>query len=310
MKKTTTMQFLDNKQIDRQKWDDCIEKCSYGLVYARSFYLDNMCKGWKALAGEHYEWVFPISHKTRYAISYLYQPPFTQQLGAFAKDNVAVPIDSIMAFLKQHYRFWEINWNYSFTQNDLDKSIKKTALTNFVLDLSEGYESISANYHNDLIKNLKRSKRFELKYEATQDCDKCIGLFKHFYRNRLPHVKEDDYKNFRNVCNEAQRQNMIICRQVVNKGREALVTALLLTDGKRLYNLMNATSEAGRRSEANHFLIDSILKEFSGKNLVFDFEGSDVPGVKRFYQNFGPTNLPYFMIRYNQLPWPLHLFKK
>ena len=73
---------------------------------------------------------------------------------------------------------------------------------------------------------------------------------------------------------------------------------------------MNTTTPAGRKTEANHFLLDSIIKEFSDQPFVFDFEGSDLPGVKAFYQNFGPVNEGYLMVKYNNLPWPLSWLKK
>jgi hypothetical protein len=73
---------------------------------------------------------------------------------------------------------------------------------------------------------------------------------------------------------------------------------------------MNTTSEEGKKTEANHFLINAIIKEFAGTKMLLDFEGSDLPGVKAFYENFGVTNQPYYLLRYNALPFPLKLLKK
>jgi hypothetical protein len=72
---------------------------------------------------------------------------------------------------------------------------------------------------------------------------------------------------------------------------------------------MNTTTSEGRKVEANHYLVDSVIKEFAGTSLTFDFEGSDLPGVKSFYENFGAVNEPYFIVKYNNLPWPFYLFK-
>ncbi len=89
-----------------------------------------------------------------------------------------------------------------------------------------------------------------------------------------------------------------------------MATSLLLRDEKRLYNMMNTTTLAGRKKESNHFLLNAIIEEFSGQDLVFDFEGSDLPGVKSFYESFGPINQPYYKIKYNQLPSLVRLLKK
>lgn len=310
MQKNSDIHLLHNNEIDKQQWDECIGTSPNRLIYAKSFYLDNICPQWKALTGENYEWVFPVTHNTKFGISYLYQPPFTQQLGVFSKPDVIVPFKEIIQWLKNHYRFWEINWNYSTNSECIHAPVHITAATNFILDLSKSYESIAANYHKDLIKNIKRSKHFELRYHHTYDYNKGIELFKKYYANRLTNIKGDDYKSLSNICGFALEKDMFIGREAVSRDNELMATALLLSDGKRLYNLMNTTTEAGRRAEANHFLLDSIIKEFSCSELLFDFEGSDLTGVKSFYKNFGAENQPYYLVKYNDLPWPVRLFKK
>lgn len=310
MQTSPAIQFLKNKEIDKVRWDECVKGAANGLIYARTFYLDNIAAEWSALAGENYEWVLPLTNKKKYGISYLYQPPFTQQLGFFSKPGITVPYKEIINYLQKHYGFCEINWNYATSPLLTILPLLIETASNFILDLSIGYENIAANYHTDLIKNLKRNKRFQHVYRATNDYNKSIQLYREYYGKRIPHVKESDYKNFSEICSYAIQNNMIICREAVNEQGTLMAAALLLFDGKRLYNLMNTTTEAGRRTEANHFLINAIVEEFSGKEIVLDFEGSDLPGVKSFYENFGAVNQPYFRLKYNHLAWPLKLFKK
>ena len=98
-----------------------IETSPNGLIYAKSFYLDNICAGWNALTGENYEWVLPLTDKKKFGISYLYQPPFTQQLGVFAKRKVFLFLSGkILHWLKQQYRFWKINWKIYENKPEFD----------------------------------------------------------------------------------------------------------------------------------------------------------------------------------------------
>ena len=66
----------------------------------------------------------------------------------------------------------------------------------------------------------------------------------------------------------------------------------------------------GRQKAAGHFLLDNLFREWAGHPLLLDFEGSELPGVSFFYSNFGGHDQPYYFYRYNDLPWPLRLFKK
>ena len=310
MHRSGIIQYLKNKDIDKALWNDCVKQSANRLIYGRAFYLDYMANGWDALIGENYSWVFPITHKRKYRITYLSQPPLSQQLGVFAKPNVIIPYAAIMEWLKQRYRFWEINLNYSTDIALITSPVKITAATNFILNLSDAYETIASKYQKDLIKNIKRSRKFGLTYQVTNNYKKGIELFIKHYAQRLGNIKSNDYKNFGNICGERLQKNKLIGRQVVNSRNELMSIALIFVDGNRLYNLMNVTTKAGRQAEANHFLFDSIIKEYSGKDLIFDFEGSDVPGIKSFYKNFGAKNQPFFLIQYNNLPWPFHHFKE
>lgn len=310
MQSKTYLHILNNNEIDKSRWDECIANSPAGLIYARSFYLDNICENWSALTAENYEWVLPLTWRKKYGITYLYQPSFCQQLGVFAKPGIVVPYQKILNSLQQHYMFWEINWNCYFKYKIESKYAEMKKGTDFLLNLHQPYETIFKNYHRDLQKNLKQNFKYRLSYNQTTDFENCIALYKKFYGKRMPHVKDQDYKNLKNICILEQEKNMLVCRQATNETNEMLAAALILFDGKRLYNLVNITTPEGRKAAANHFLLDGVIKEFSGQNLSLDFEGSDLPGVKTFYENFGGIDKPYNVIKYNNLPWPLNFFKQ
>ena len=310
MQSLQNIQYLKNSEINKVRWDACMHSSVNGLIYGHSFYLDYMCKGWSAIVAKDYSWMMAICSNKKYGVNYLYQPAFTQQLGVFYQPNTFVPFTEIIQILQNKFSFFDNNWNYATPVDLIPPSIKTTSSTNLILDLGKDYEKINASYHKDLIKNLKRSQQFSLKYEATNDYHYCIHQYRNHYQKRMPHLRNKDFDNLHLLCNNAKQNNQIICRQVSNDKGELLSLVLLLKDDRRLYNLLNTTTALGRKFEANHFLLDAVIHEFAGSPLLFDFEGSDLAGVKSFYKNFGAINQPYFQIRYNNLIWPLYYFKK
>ena len=107
------IQFLEHKNIDKKKWDDCIQHASNGIVYANSWYLDIVSPGWNALIADDYSTVFPLTWKKKYGFYYLHQPFFTQQLGVFSnqKNITEKTIQEFLDAIPGQYRLIEIQLN-------------------------------------------------------------------------------------------------------------------------------------------------------------------------------------------------------
>lgn len=292
--------YIPYQQINKLKWDDCIDAANNGLVYAHSFYLDNMAKHWDALVLNDYEAVMPLTWNKKFGIAYLYQPPFTQQLGIFSKVPINIATQkSFVAAAQQRFRFAEIyvNFKYGIEQ------------PNFTLSLHQPYALLQQGYKNDMLKNLKHAAKFSLSYVAADDITTAIDLYKSHYAGRAPHVKQQDYNHFQKVCEMVKQNGNLLIRKVTDDKENMLAIALLLKDKKRLYNVLSTVTKEGRQCEANHYLFDKLIQEFCGQEIILDFEGSSIAGIAGFYQKFGAVNKPYYFLRYNRLPWPVKYFK-
>ncbi len=90
--------YLPQANIDKSKWDRCIDSSENGLIYAYSFYLDAMSENWDALIVNDYEMVMPLTWKKKYTIYYLYQPLFTASLGIFGNN---ISAEMVKTFLEK-----------------------------------------------------------------------------------------------------------------------------------------------------------------------------------------------------------------
>ena len=105
--------YIKHKNIDKKKWDYCINNAENGLIYAQSFFLDTMADNWDGIVIGDYEAVMPLTWKSKWGIRYLYQPAFLQQGGIFFIN--ALSEDVIQQFLQivfSKYKFAEITGNY------------------------------------------------------------------------------------------------------------------------------------------------------------------------------------------------------
>ncbi len=293
--------LLPSAQIDHEKWDQCIAENANGLLYSTSAYLNAMAENWAGLVVGNYKHIMPLPWKKKLGIRYGYTPTFIQQLGITGIPDAAL-MQIILDNLKKFYPFGDIHFN--FANGKAMEGLNCLPKTNLQIDLRTGYENIYDNYRNDLKENIKKAGSLEY---VNGKHEQAIGLFASTYQSRLGKLHKNDYLHFKKLCQTLKQKNQCFTRMARNKDGKLLAIALFLSDNKRVYNIMNTTLPEGRNLKANHFLLDKVLQELSGQSLLFDFEGSEIPGVKHFYEGFGGQNQPYFHFRHNGFPWPFSL---
>lgn len=300
------IQIIPAAQIDRIKWDRCVRESNHGLIYSFTDYLNSMAENWHGLVIDDYTAVMALPWKTKLGIRYGYMPAFMQQsgiIGDIGDIDLTKVFDAIHGFLS----FADIHFNYANTS--FQNILPVITRTNLVIDLTQDFNSIRSAYKNDLRENIKKAEILQLDYTPA-DIEAAVSSYHLHYSKRIPHIQKNDYRNFLQLCRLLEAKGQCLARSVSAKDGILLATAIFLKDEKRIYNIMNTTLPQGRDMEANHFLLDRVISEFAGQPLLFDFEGSELPGVQAFYKKFGGVNQPYFHYHYNGLPWPLRLLKR
>src|SRR4051794_12153403 len=299
--------IIPSHEIDAAKWDNCIINSKANRIYARYMYLQYMADNWSGLIMNDYAAVMPVIWRRKWGIRYVYDAPFIQQLGLFGTYNtndLKQAIYTVMKFIK----YGDLYFNHTNSIQQLLPVVR--AATNLIIPLHTGYKMISQGYKSNLRYELKKAAGQALQYIAAPDIELAVQMYQQLYGQRLPSATKDNYERLIAIAKQLHNQQQCFVRQVFDKENALLAIALFLKDESRIYNLISATTELGRKLSAMHFLLDNVFKEFAGTPLIFDFEGSDIPGIKAFYQSFGAVNEPYYQVHYNHLPIPLKWLKR
>jgi hypothetical protein len=303
------IKYLQHEEINKEKWDDCIDLSSHGLVYALSWYLDAVHPGWKALVENDYETVFPITSGKKFGINYLYQPFFNQKLGAFSRNSGEyIDIDPFLEVLRERFRYVDIKLNRA--NRITGKEFKVEMNTNIELDLSENPETIRNKYSENAIRNLKKFNSENIILNEEKDSDFLIRMFRLNMGKTLPKIRDIHYSGLKKVMDTAFDKGtgrMLVANY--QKGK-SLAGAFFITYYNRAVFLFSANTEEGRETRAMYGIIDSFIEENAGKKLILDFEGSNDENLARFYKGFGGKIFYYPGLRINRLPWLIKWLKK
>lgn len=306
------IQYLSNKEIDRSKWDRCIDGAVNGLIYVRSFYLDHMASHWDALVlckgtlqENEYEAVMPLTWNSKFGIRYLYQPFLTAQMGVFGKELTKSVISDFVRAIPSSFRFIEIPLNhYNLDGAPPGLTIKRN---NYVLDLQKPYELLNNQYNENTRRNIRKALQSGCRVKKDFDAEKVISLA---LAQMKMHGKRpaENAERFRKLYRFLKEKGFGSTYGIV-QGNELLASCVFFFAHSRAYYILVGNNPEGRSSGASHALIDAFIRDHAGQRLVLDFEGSDIPGLAAFYQGFGAINEPYPFLRINRLPFYLKWMK-
>jgi hypothetical protein len=299
--------YLKNKDIDKTKWDGCISNAGNGVVYAYSFYLDTMSKHWDALILNDYHVVMPLTWNRKYGFDYLYQPFFTASLGVFGNNLSAGLIKSFLENIPEKFKYWDIYLNHGnlFTI----QGFKLYERSNYILRLNNSLEKIVASFSQNHTRNIKKAVQAGFYLKKNIDAKKVIELAK-LQSSKFSPVTDKDYQKFYTLYKYQHTRNKEVTYGVFNPAGELMSSCVFFFSHNRVYFILAGNHPAGRSSGSSHFLINGLIKEYAGQNLILDFEGSDVKNIAQFYRGFGATEEKYAALKLNRLPAVIKLFKK
>ncbi len=293
--------LLSSHDIDAEKWNACIES-NHGLVYNRYDYLTIMADYWHGIVVGDYECVLAVLWKRKLGIKYMPVVPFIQQL-CILGDYTIQEEKKIVELIEQFVQYGDYNTS---SEIPFSNSIVRKR-TNFFLQLSPQYEILSSHYKENLQRNIRKAKREYLSLEKCT-CQYALDSYAENYQEKIPIVQTVYYSSFRQLVQLLEKEGCAIA-YAVRKENNLLATALFIQYENRLYNILPCTLPEGKQYAAMHFLLDKIIELNAGTEMILDFEGSDLPGVKQFYEQFHPEKQEYFQYHINRLPFPLNRIK-
>jgi len=262
------------------------------LPYGCSWYLDIVAnQQWDALVLDDYAAVFPLPFRIKWGIPIVYQPFFTQQLGLFVTD--AEQLNQLPACIKKiPAKFWKVHLH----ANALNRLPNATHRVTYHIPLNRDYAAIHHEYGSVVVKNLKRIRNVGLTAESSSDIPTFLRFMREHLGDKLADIRPRDFDMLERLLQELIIRKKGFIRYALDSDGQR-IGALFITKSHRFaIYLLAASTMKGKKLNAMTFLIDDVIKDLAGKEMVFDFEGSMIPGIANFYQNFGGVEQKFPLI--------------
>ena len=296
------IRHLSHTEINKAQWDACLQNASNGIIYAASWYLDQVSPNWEALILDDYKAIMPLPVKKKWGLNYLIRPAFCQQLGIFSK----YPIDEMLVTdfinnIPQRYR-----WIY-LPLNEGNPGLGRETGINYILPLLPSYDILASAFAQNTKRNLGKTSAAKVNPEYSEDIKSLLLLKIEHAFTSVTAIHQDFLIRLYDHSKLQGNAKIIVTK---DKENVILAGALFVHYGNRWIYLLSASSAKGKEDRAMFAIIDKFVRDHAGSLEFLDFEGSMIPELARFFSGFGAVPLNYPILKMHRLPFPLNLMKR
>jgi len=292
------IQLLNREKINDQWWKERIAAASCPMVYANSWYLDTVADGqWAALHCTDTGAVMPFAWKKRLRVFQQgYQPAFTQQLGVFGESPDADLIARFTHSLPGNMLLFSTHFNEHTHPPQSGIGVWKSYL-NLVLPLDRSVEELRKGYSKSLRKRIRRGRE-ALKVERSKD-PALVSRYFHRQMESKVQMGAHNYALINRIMEVALERNSGVILLARDDNGDVQGACFFLIGFGRIINLFGSSDT---NTNAMQLMLDEVISSYANSDYVFDFEGSEIPGVANFFRSFGSEERYYYRYDYSPIP--------
>jgi len=313
--------FLKRKEINNTLWNAFVETSPQGSIYHYTWYLDIICPDWSAIItsnGENWNAVLPLPCSKKMGVHYALQPIFAQYLGVLFRPQTGkmatqwnnkkkwckTILQSIPSSIKLFKFTFAPQFDYPlpFYWRDYELATKYS----YWLSLKPSIEKLQQGFTTSVRQSILKCEKAGIRLQKTSNIHDILT----FAKTQKRFLSDGQYQKLPILWEELQKRDKGLLVEMRDELGKLHTGGLFLKDKNRWINIFgcnpNPESKALRAGAAMLAQVIVMAKEAGME--YFDFEGSMLVGVERFYRNFGGSPVPYLLISKNTLPPPLKWF--
>jgi len=295
--------FLRRNEIDEDRWNTCIDGANLSLPYAYSFYLDVVAPEWAGLVYNNYEAVMPLPLRRKMGIYYVFQPLLCPQLGIFSLLPLNKEIK--LAFAKaipQFIRYIDYSIHHDAV---IDNYGSYQIKDNYELNLSRPYLTILKAYKYDTRRSIKLSQKQPVHFEHNIAHNLILQLCQQTNQQMNDWFDQKKSGQFIRLMQVLTERQLGFSLGIADEHNNISATVFYIKTKTRIINLINASTPVAKKNNWMTLLINQVIQLHSGQAYIFDFEGSNIPSIAKFFRNFGAEKTNYYAWNWNRLPFSL-----
>jgi hypothetical protein len=307
---------------NKQKYIELCKERKDIPIFSQPWWLDAVCQDgiWDVVLVEKGNVIWgalPYYYQKDWKGKRITMPKLTQTMGPWLRypkdqkyaNKISHEKEIMTKLIKELPKFGSFTQNFHYTvTNWLPfhwEGFKQTTRYTYILEDTSQIETLWKQLRSNIRREIKKAKSKNLKTINSSDIEKFYEI------NSLTFNRQDQktpyslefIKDLDSACVKEKRRKILLAE---DKQKRTHAGIYLVWDNKEMYYLMGGGDPELRNSGATSLLMWEAIKLASKKGLKFNFEGSMIEPVERFFRAFGAIQTPYFQIyKRNSLPYRL-----
>ena len=294
--------------FDHKKVRDFISRSPQGTIFSCPEWLEAVAPGnWDYIIVEEKKEIricMPIIMTKKYGFSILGMPPLTQSLGILLPpeegkyaEELSRNINRMRDLLIQipKYSYFKQRFHPSF-KNWLPfywHRYKQTTRYTYILQDLTDINSVWNGFRSNIRQEIRKAEK-QILIEKSDDFNALKFCINSTFQRQGK--KKFDFKILDRIyqtCNKLNCGKIFLAK---NKSGDICGAIYIIWDNKSSYYLCGGSPKQFRTTGSMSSLIWDAIKFSSKMTKQFNFEGSMIKPIERFFRGFGARQVPYFEI--------------
>jgi hypothetical protein len=279
-------------------------------IFYHPWWLDIVCgpEKWNAALVENENSVLAVHPYYLKRRKFVSMPNFTPYMGPllnypeeqnyrnrlkFEKDNMSKMIEQLPRFIYFNQRF------PAFINNWLPfywKDFKQTTRYTYVISLDKDEDTLFSQFKENVRRNIKKARKT---IKVVDGLHEIHVFYKLLAKNLKLTYTEELLNKLINTCYKNNAGKLFLAK---DENDQIYCGVFIVWDKEKTYYLLGAREPRLNNTRAMSLLLWEAIKTGAEKSKYFDFEGSMIETVERFFRNFGTEQQQYFHVhKYNSV---------
>ena len=279
-------------------------------IFSQYWWLDVVCgkDNWDVALvekGGHIMASMPYSFKKRAIFNIITMPRLTQTMGAYIKYPIGQKYYKKLSFGKEminellsqlpKYDYFIQNFDYSFTnwQPFYWNGFKQTTAYTYVIE-NISLENLEKEFETDTRRRRRKANNIGIKIVETKDIGKFYELNKLTYDRKNMNIPYNFYL-VKNLFERSKENDSVKIFSATFEDK-IIASGFFVYDTQSVYYIMGGVDPDYKDLGAMDALLYEAIRFTIESNRRFDFEGSMVESIEKYFRSFGAKQKPMMQI--------------